>query len=96
MRICFIGDSFVNGTGDPKYLGWTGRVCRAASGQRQDITYYNLGVRGETSADIETRWLSEISCRLPHYCDGRIVFSFGVNDTYFENGKTRVEVEKIN
>ncbi|MCW6051896.1 GDSL-type esterase/lipase family protein [Microcoleus sp. A2-C5] len=94
MRICFIGDSFVNGTGDPKYLGWTGRICAAASGQRQDITYYNLGVRGETSTDIETRLFSEISCRLPHYCDGRIVFSFGVNDTYFENGKPRVALEK--
>ena len=94
MRICFIGDSFVNGTGDPKYLGWTGRICVAASGQTPDITYYNLGVRGETSTDIETRLFSEISCRLPHYCDGRIVFSFGVNDTYFENGKTRVLLDK--
>jgi lysophospholipase L1-like esterase len=95
MRICFIGDSFVNGTGDPTYLGWTGRICAAAcGGQRQDITHYNLGVRGETSADIETRWFSEISGRLPHYGDGRIVFSFGVNDTYLENGKTRVELEK--
>ncbi len=94
MRICFIGDSFVNGTCDPKCLGWTGRICAAACGQRHDITYYNLGVRGETSTDIKTRWFSEVSCRLPHYCDGRIVFAFGVNDTHFENGKTRVPLEK--
>jgi hypothetical protein len=30
IRICFIGESFVNGTGDPEFLGWTGRVCRHA------------------------------------------------------------------
>jgi lysophospholipase L1-like esterase len=94
MRICFIGDSFVNGTCDPKCLGWTGRICAAACGQGYDITYYNLGVRGETSADIETRWFSEVSCRLPHYCDGRIVFSFGVNDTTVERETTRIEADK--
>ncbi|WP_332980710.1 GDSL-type esterase/lipase family protein [Microcoleus sp. A003_D6] len=94
MRICFIGDSFVNGTGDLKCLGWTGRICAAACGQGHDITYYNLGIRGETSTDIKTRWFSEVSCRLPHYGDGRIVFSFGVNDTYIENEKIRIEVEK--
>jgi lysophospholipase L1-like esterase len=94
MRICFIGDSFVNGTCDPKCLGWTGRICAAACGQGHDITNYNLGVRGETSADIETRWFSEVSCRLPHYCDGRIVFSFGVNDTAVDNEKIRIEIDK--
>ena len=25
MRICFFGDSFVNGTGDDECLGWVGR-----------------------------------------------------------------------
>ena len=94
MRICFIGDSLVNGTCDPKHLGWTGRICAVASGQGHDITYYNLGIRGETSADIETRWFNEVSSRLPHYCDGRIVFSFGVNDTTVDREKTRIEVDK--
>lgn len=81
MRICFIGDSFVNGTGDPDYLGWTGRICIAARNLGYDITYYNLGIRGDTSADIKARWLREISCRLKAEYDSRIVFSFGINDT---------------
>lgn len=92
MRICFIGDSFVNGTGDPECLGWTGRICAAARKQGYDITYYNLGVRRETSADIRSRWLGEVACRLPKEYDGRIVFSFGANDTTLENGETRVEL----
>lgn len=89
-RVCFVGDSFVNGTGDPEYLGWTGRICAAIRKQGYDLTYYNLGIRRETSADIATRWLPEASRRLPEGCDGGIVFSFGVNDTTIEQGKHRI------
>ena len=93
MRICFVGDSFVNGTGDPEYLGWTGRICRAARRKNLDITYYNLGIRRNTSADIALRWLEEVSRRLPEECNGRVVFSFGVNDTTIEEGKTRINFQ---
>jgi hypothetical protein len=27
IRICFFGDSIVNGTGDDACLGWVGRIC---------------------------------------------------------------------
>ncbi|OUL36630.1 lipase [Nostoc sp. T09] len=92
LRICFVGDSFVNGTGDPEYLGWTGRICINANKKGYDITYYNLGVRRDTSTDIAKRWLQEVSVRLPKNSYGRVVFSFGLNDTTVENGKTRVDL----
>lgn len=94
MRICFVGDSFVNGTGDPECLGWTGRICAAASKQGYDITYYNLGVRRQTTTEIASRWLREVSCRLPEGCNGRVVFSFGVNDTTLEEGHLRVALDE--
>ncbi|MEM7556381.1 MAG: GDSL-type esterase/lipase family protein [Cyanobacteria bacterium P01_A01_bin.84] len=90
IRVCFVGESFVNGTGDPEYLGWAGRICLEANKKGFDITYYNLGVRRETSTELRERWLQEVSYRLPMECDGRVVFCFGVNDTTIENGKTRV------
>jgi lysophospholipase L1-like esterase len=92
VRICFVGDSFVNGTGDPECLGWTGRICVNANKKGYDITYYNLGIRRDTSSDIAKRWLQEVSLRLPKEYDGRVVFSFGLNDTTVENGKTRVDL----
>ena len=94
MRICFIGDSFVNGTGDTQYLGWTGRLCAAAQNQGQDITHYNLGIRRDTSADILYRWQTEAAARLQEGQDGRLVFSFGVNDTTMEEGNPRVSYGK--
>jgi lysophospholipase L1-like esterase len=92
VRICFIGESFVNGTGDPECLGWTGRICIDANNKGYDITYYNLGIRREISNQLKQRWLPEVSLRLPKEYDGRVVFSFGVNDTVMENGKTRVDL----
>lgn len=93
VRICFVGESFVNGTGDPECLGWAGRICVNANKKGYDITYYNLGVRRETSANLKNRWLREVSDRLPKNYDGRVIFSFGTNDTTIENGKTRIEVK---
>ena len=80
MRICFFGDSFVNGTGDDDALGWVGRIVSQARQGGRDVTAYNLGVRRDTSADIAARWQAEARVRLPADCDSRLVFSFGAND----------------
>lgn len=90
MRICFIGDSFVNGTGDPLCQGWSGRVVAQARQAGRDITHYNLGIRRDTSTDIAARWRSEATLRLPGDVDGRLVFSFGVNDCMMEASARRV------
>ena len=91
IRICFIGDSLVNGTGDEAALGWAGRLCAIANASDIPVTYYNLGIRRNTSKDILLRWESECTLRLPDFCDGRIVLSCGVNDTAIENGRVRVD-----
>lgn len=92
MRVCFLGESFVNGTGDATYLGWAGRICKSARQQGHDLTYYNLGIRRETSTQLRERWLQEVMLRLPAESDGRLVFSFGANDTTVENGQRRVKL----
>src|SRR5215472_588338 len=93
IRICFIGDSFVNGTGDPLCLGWPGRVCATAIQRGAPLTYYNLGVRRETSAEIAARWRDECTRRLPPPIDGRVVLSFGGNDTALEQGWQRLSLD---
>ncbi|MBV9995463.1 MAG: hypothetical protein JO127_09635 [Caulobacteraceae bacterium] len=96
MRLCFFGDSFVNGTGDDDCLGWVGRLCAAERRAGLDITLYNLGVRRDTSADMLARWRDEARARLPDGCDGRLVFSFGLNDSALndqQNGP-RVPMER--
>lgn len=91
IRICFVGDSLVNGTGDTSALGWTGRVCAMANRYGFVVTGYNLGVRRNTSADILARWRDEVERRRAEQADNRLVFSFGVNDTNEENGSIRIQ-----
>ncbi len=93
VRICYVGDSFVNGTGDPTKLGWTGRLSESSQNNNLDITYYNLGIRRETSEDILKRWELECQLRLPKVSENKVVFSFGVNDTVIEDGQRRVSLE---
>ncbi len=90
IRIAFVGDSLVAGTGDPEALGWVGRLCARAMAAGADLTAYNLGVRRETSEAIRHRWADECRRRLPAAADGRVVFAFGVNDTVIEDGRQRV------
>lgn len=95
IRICFVGDSFVNGTGDPEKLGWAGRLCALSESPEREITYYNLGVRRDTSSHILERWERECAARLPEESfDRRLVLSFGVNDCVMANGLCEMESGK--
>ena len=90
LRVCFVGDSFVAGVGDPAHLGWTGRLAVESLRDGCPLTAYHLGVRRQTSLDISHRWLFECQQRLPETADGRVVFSFGVNDTADDGAGPRV------
>ena len=83
IRVCFLGDSFTLGTGDAQGLGWVGRVLAAERGRGVDLTAYNLGIRGETGAQIAERAAGEIAVRLADRGDRRgVVNCFGANDLY--------------
>ncbi len=87
MRLLAFGDSFVAGAGDPDHQGWLGRALAG----RPEVTAYNLGVRGDTSADIARRWPAEAHARLTEVEACAIVFSFGRNDANaVEGGGSRL------
>ena len=80
VGICFVGDSFTAGYGDPKALGWVGRVMARTHHPDVDITAYNLGVRGQDSGDLVTRWRAECMPRWQERAERRLVVSAGHND----------------
>jgi acyl-CoA thioesterase-1 len=93
-RVLFVGDSLVAGVGDPSGRGWVGRVVEASFAAGVQVTAYNLGVRGETSVQVASRWRGETGPRLVPGADTRIVMSFGANDTTIEDGKRRVDPDR--
>ena len=81
IRVCFLGDSFTLGTGDVEGLGWAGRVHAAERARGVDLTAYNLGVRGQTGAEIAARAPRETDERILDKGDRRgVAVSFGAND----------------
>ena len=90
LHVCFIGDSFVAGVGDPRHLGWARRLAARSARAGRPLTAYDLGVRRQTSRDISRRWLLECQQRLPDAADSRVVLSFGVNDATADGAGPRV------
>jgi lysophospholipase L1-like esterase len=93
-RVCFIGDSYVAGVGDPEHRGWVGRVVAESHRDSRPVTAYNLGVRMDTSEDVRRRLPVEAGVRWVAGCDNRLVVSFGVNDTTEVDGAVRVAPER--
>jgi lysophospholipase L1-like esterase len=80
VGLCFLGSSITAGYGDPKGLGWVGRVVSRTQHPDLDVTAYNLGVRGDTSADVMARWRAETAPRWAARTERRLVLSVGAND----------------
>ena len=80
VGLVFVGDSFVNGYGDPKALGWVSRVVARTPHEGVRLTTYNLGVRGDSSSDVLARWRGEAALRWKNCNERRLVIGFGTND----------------
>jgi acyl-CoA thioesterase I len=80
VGLVFIGASMTAGYGDPKGLGWVGRVVARTQHPDLDLTAYNLGVRGNTSGDIVARWGAECYPRWKGREERRLVVSVGASD----------------
>jgi len=80
MVICYFGDSLTLGFGDDAGLGWPGRITNALTKEDKTVTSYNLGVRKDTSTQLQYRWKSEVTPRALPDTPLKLVFSFGVAD----------------
>ena len=80
VGLVFVGASLVAGVGDPKGQGWVSRVVGRTHSPDLEVTAYNLGVRGDTTADVLARWKTECAPRWAGRAEKRLVISVGGND----------------
>lgn len=79
VRVCVVGDELVAGVGDPRGLGWVGRVA-ARTPTARPLTVLQLAVPGETTAALSQRWEAEVSPRVDPRADNRLVVGLGRAD----------------
>ena len=87
VDFCFVGDSITVGYTDAEKLGWPGRLCRGLVCDGLPVACYNLGVNGETAADIAPRWRAEVEARTRGRAPRLLVFMFGGNDASIRVGQ---------
>ncbi|ACV09450.1 GDSL-type esterase/lipase family protein [Jonesia denitrificans] len=81
LRIAVIGDELVAGVGDPKGLGWLGRVI-ARTHTGVTTMAFPLAVPGETTTEMSARWEDEVIRRSSNDpdVDHRLVIGLGIAD----------------
>lgn len=79
LRLAVVGDELVAGAGDPKGLGWLGRVV-ARTPTPEPLVAMSLAVPGETSTGLGARWDDEVTRRFSPEADNRLVVALGRAD----------------
>lgn len=77
-RVAVVGDALAAGVGDPRGLGWVGRVV-GRTRSAEPIEVYTLAVPGETSTQLSARWETECNRRFGGE-DDRLVVALGSAD----------------
>ena len=100
MRILIFGDSIAYGAWDTEG-GWVERLKRilhaevVQSNGTIERQVFNLGVGGDTSADILKRMSAEIEARRSTKWPFVFIFTFGTNDERFSEGVPEISAEEF-
>ena len=83
LRVTAFGDSLIYGYGDPVNGGWVEQLRRQWMATEPSHVLYNLGVRGDTTAQVNQRLEQEFLRRgeLRNKRPDLMILSVGVNDS---------------
>jgi hypothetical protein len=73
IRVVVLGDTLVSSSGDPKGIGWLGRVLARTPIEDPQIDVYCLPAPDETSAALGERWATEAQRRFSPNTENRLV-----------------------
>jgi lysophospholipase L1-like esterase len=79
LRVVVLGDELLTGAGDPKGLGWLGRV-QARIPQGDDVAVFPLAKIGETTAQLLDRWQAEALPRFSKDTENYLVLALSSQD----------------
>lgn len=79
LRVVILGDELLSGAGDPKGLGWLGRV-QARLPQNEDVALFSLAMVNESSSELLERWKLEAMPRFSPDTENYLVVALGTYD----------------
>ena len=91
----FLGESVTLGVSDAPAGGWVARLAGKAAGKGLNVppdTFYNLGVRKNSSRSILARWEAEYQARAMEGCPSVLAFCFGTVDMVAPHATPNVPV----
>lgn len=80
IRLAAIGDELLAGNGDPRALGWLGRVLARTPREELTLESYVLAAPEEGTESLSTRWLVEAQRRFGEGFENRLVIGLSGRD----------------
>ncbi len=75
IRIVILGDSLISAAGDPKGMGWVGRVTSKTPANSPRVDIFALPAPDETTSKLSERWAQEVQRRFSDQTENRLVIA---------------------
>lgn len=97
LRIAAIGDELLAGNGDPRALGWLGRVLARTPREELVLESYVLAAPEEGTETLAVRWENEVMRRFGPGYENRLVIGLSGRDIEFglSPARSRLNVANI-
>ncbi|KAD4060572.1 GDSL-type esterase/lipase family protein [Arthrobacter yangruifuii] len=96
IRLAAVGDELLAGHGDPRALGWLGRVLARTSPENVNLQAYSLAAPNEGTEALANRWLSEAGRRFENGCENRLVIGLSDRDLDLDLSTARSRLNLAN
>ncbi|WP_298251517.1 GDSL-type esterase/lipase family protein [uncultured Arthrobacter sp.] len=96
IRLAAVGDELLAGLGDPRSLGWMGRVLARTRPDNASVEAYTLAAPGEGTEALANRWLSETGRRFAEGHENRLVIGLSDRDLDLDLSTARSRLNLAN
>lgn len=80
VRIVILGDGIISAAGDPKGMGWVGRVISKTPSNMPRVDVFALPAPDETTSMLAERWQSEVQRRFSAETENKLVIALSNHD----------------
>ncbi|TSE15263.1 lysophospholipase [Arthrobacter sp. KBS0703] len=96
LRIAAVGDELLAGLGDPRALGWLGRVLARTPQDGMTVESYALPCPQEGTEGLAARWLEETGRRFSDLYENRLVIGLSGRDIEYGLSTARSRLNLAN